>query len=430
MGEGVNGEAFRAYCDKLKGNGYTVLSENEIEDSLFATFVNENEGHTLYMAYNDFKYGKSNYDYEPRLKVVTAPLDAVTLPGEEILTANPSYEKKTDASITALWLKSEAVGMGYVIMLEDGRFVIFDGGRMDESTSRLWEMLNRLYKKANGHAPSTDKPIEIAAWIITHSHSDHYDTFQRFANYYGHSNLVKIEYLLGNFPSTAVAFNAAGRDMSFAKGAANIAKGLDGCKYVKIHTGQRYYFANLEIEVLYTQEDANPIRLDLFNDTSCTMRFTMKATDASGKSVENDAAMVTSVWLGDAFIYTSRFMTAMYGSYLESDMVQVAHHGNVGCESPLYNCIKPTVVWFPHVYASFRSYTGGWRTDWQSKVDRDLMVGIGSVKYAFVSDVCCVTLPLRANGADYAGIYDALTGKAVSYTAFGESEASAAVKVK
>lgn len=430
IGEGVNQDAFRAYTEKLKGNGYTLLCENEIEDSLFATFVNEQAQHTLYVAYNDFKHGKSNYNYKARLKVISAPLSAVNLFDEEILTENPTYEKKSDASITALSLKNEAVGMGYVIMLEDGRFVIFDGGRYDDSAKRLWETLNGLYERANGHSPNTHEPIEIAAWVITHSHSDHFDTFQRFVNLYGYGGKVKIDYVLGNFPSASVAFNAAGKDMSFAKGVYALAENIPGCKYIRVHTGERYYFANLEIEVLYTQEDANPIRLDLFNDTSCTMRFTMNATDANGKKVENKEATVTSIWTGDAFIYGSRFMTAMYGSYLESDMVQVAHHGNVGCESPFYNCIKPTAIWFPHVYSAFRSYTGGWRTDWQSKVDRDLVVGIGSVAYAFVSDVNCVTVPLRTSGADYDGIFDAITGEAISYTEFGESTASAAVKIK
>ena len=159
---------------------------------------------------------------------------------------------------------------------------------------------------------------------------------------------------------------------------------------------------------------SNPIRYDLFNDTSCTLRFTMQATDAKGNAVSNKEATVTAIWTGDTFIYGSRFMTAMYGPDLKADMVQVAHHGNVGCESPLYDNIDPTLIWFPHTYALFQSYTKYPSPNWQSTVDRKLVFE-GNVKYAFVSDGACVTIALRTTGPDYDGVFDALTGEVIPY---------------
>lgn len=418
MGDGVNADAFRAYCTKLEGEGYALLCENEIEESLFATFVSEAKNTTLYVAYNAFVHASGNYNYKPRLKVISASLDSVTVPDERLLSAPESFKRRTDASVTALPLVANAVGMGYVIMLEDGSFVIFDGGRYDDSLNRLWNILVSLHTRAHGKAPSGEEPIHISAWVITHSHNDHYDVFFKFLDNYGRSPLVKLDYVLGNYPSQMTANNAAGRDFSMGSSHLIPQRVKGDCKFIKIHTGQRYYFPGLEIEVLYTQEDANPVRLDLFNDTSCIMRFTMQShnTDEDGNAVKNsEAKSVTSIWTGDAFIYGSRFASAMYGKSLQSDMVQVAHHGNVGCESHFYRNIRPTAIWFPHVYESYRSYTQGGVSAWQYKVDYDLVYDIGTVKYAYVSDTWCVTLPLRASGADYSGIFDAITGESVDY---------------
>ena len=64
-------------------------------------------------------------------------------------------------------------GLSFVIRLEDGRFVIFDGGWEERDYA---ERLMALLKKQC----VTDK-ITIAAWIMTHPHIDHYRCFISFA---------------------------------------------------------------------------------------------------------------------------------------------------------------------------------------------------------------------------------------------------------
>ncbi len=405
IGEGVSAEAFHAYCDTLKAQGYERLGEeNEIEQSLFATFVHEEKQQTLYVAYNAFTHAAGNYKYKPRLKVISASLDAVNLPGEELLTPNPTYTKKTDSVISSVYLENSSVGMCYVIMLEDGTFIVFDGGADGSGSiaSRIYSTLSAMHNRAN---PGSTDPIRIRTWFVTHSHGDHYEAFGYFLSNYVKPGYAKLDYVMGNYPAGITVYNGAGTDMVLSNSINEMAMAY-GFEYIKIHTGQRYYFANLEIEVLCTQEDLNPMRISLFNDVSSTVRFTMKATDAQGNPVNDPAATTTSIWTGDAFIYSSRFMSGMYGTYLKSDMVQVAHHGNIGCEKPFYGFIEPTVVWFPNTYTAYRSYTGGWRSDWQSQVDYYLVKEIGSVKYVYVSDSRNVALKLTASGPDYANIFN------------------------
>ncbi len=421
MGEGVNADAYHAYYDTLLDAGYRLLCENEIEDSLFATFVQDDEGHTLNVSYNAFKHGASNFNYKPRLRVISAPLSSVNLPDADILNPEQEYKKMTDSTITAVHLEEGYVGMGYVIMLEDGRFIVFDGGHTNgKQTMRLYEILLSLYSSAHPNMTEEDKPT-IAAWFITHSHGDHYNLFNQFLNSFVRTGYVKLERVMGNFPSAMTVYNAGESDLSMSNSIYRIAE-MNGATFIKIHSGQKYYFANTEVEVLCTQEDLNPQRIEYFNDTSATVRLTMTATDGEGNPVQNKAATTTSIWTGDAFIYSSRYMSGMYGTYLKSDMVQVAHHGNDGCEQPFYGFIKPTVVWFPNTVAAYKSYTGGWRTDWQSKVDYYLVHELGTVRYVYVSDTNNITLSLTETGPLYGLLYDPESRTFVSYnTAVGNA---------
>lgn len=65
--------------------------------------------------------------------------------------------------------------MSYVIRLTDGRFIVIDGGREFEPDSeRLYQCLK------NGS--SGQNPV-IAAWIMTHPHSDHFHCFIEFMDH-------------------------------------------------------------------------------------------------------------------------------------------------------------------------------------------------------------------------------------------------------
>ena len=66
----------------------------------------------------------------------------------------------------------EDFGMSYVIRLSDGRFIVIDGGReLQPDCDRLFQVLKK--------GSDNPKPI-IAAWIMTHPHSDHFHCFIPF----------------------------------------------------------------------------------------------------------------------------------------------------------------------------------------------------------------------------------------------------------
>lgn len=422
-GAGVNAAAYRAYCEKLLAAGYTLLAENTIEDSIFKTFVDRDAGVTLYVAYNDYKHEQKyatddeyNVDYEKCIRVISAPLDSVTLPDAGLLTPKPSYEKLTDSAITALPFEGKAVGMGYVILLEDGRFVVVDGGGVNENGrehDQLWDVLCAQFKRVYGKMPSVAQPVRIAAWINTHSHWDHYYAFQQMLKKHGTVGEVTMDYLIGNFPEISSIYAVSGSTL--AMGTAQTISTMQGYveggfQYVKVHTGQKLYLANLTMEILMTYEDHNPRRICNSNDTCTVVRMSFANSDAP-----KTAEPVTAVFLADAFRFQSRFLCAMYGEYLQSDIVQLAHHGNIGCEKPVYEAIAPTVVFFPNTYQSYYNYTATNNSKWNYQVDRYVVSKLESVQYIYVADQVCLTLPLGKNGPEYEKIYDAVSHEALAY---------------
>ena len=444
-GSGVNAESYKEYCDTLKSEGYTVLTENEIEDSLFTTFVNYDTKTSLYVAYNDFKHkdefsaydneasktktGDTDfYDFEACFRIVSSPTDHeyAMLPDNTLLTKQ-NYTKVTDSATSTMPLYNSAVGLMHIVTLEDGSFVVFDSGTTNQNGNehqQLWNLLCSMHTKIWGQAPSASKPVRIAAWVVTHAHGDHFIAFEKMLEWLkntSQSKLLKIDYMLGNYPNEYACYRLGGISY-FENGIITNfqSDSVSGFKFVKVHTGQKYYLANLEIEVLTTWDDLNPRKTYTDNDTNTVLRFSLSNQDAP------KAAPVTQIWTGDANRWQSRWMCAMYGDYLKADMVSVAHHGNLGLEIEFYDLVSPTTVWWPHNASSVWNYLDPSKinTNWQYEVDQHLIYDIPTVKYLFTAgginrelqtDGCFTLLWLRADGPDYENLQDAMTWAKIEY---------------
>ena len=445
-GAGVNATSFTAYCDKLKAEGYSLLTENEAEGSMFATFINKNKGVSIYAAYNAFthkndfsaynqEYSKTKtgdvgpYDWEACFRIISSPIDHeyVSIPDAKLLSAQ-KYAWQTDSAITTMPIYDQAVGLMYVVTLEDGSFVVFDSGTLNPEGKehiQLWSTLESLHTKIWDQAPSTTNPVRIAAWVCTHAHGDHYNAFGEMLKWLkssGQAKKLKIDYMIGNYPNPRGAYPLRDAISDFTDGdIQNFQSNANGgFKYLKVHTGQKLYFANLEIEVITTWEDLNPRVSYTGNDTNTVLRFTM-----TNKNAPN-AKPVTQLWTGDANRWQSRWMCAMYGDYLKSDMVSVAHHGNLGCEIEFYDLVAPTAVWWPHNASAVKSYLTGNKDKerWCFEVDQHLVFNVPSVKYVYASgnfktdkqiEGCFTTLWLRSTGPAYEELQDAMTWEPIVY---------------
>ncbi len=420
LGEGVNEAAYQNYYNKLLEAGYTVVTQSEVQGSKFCTLVNESAEVSLYVAYNAYAHAeKYNRTFQKALRVISAPLSDAALPDATLLVQDLGYARRAEPAITAIETPgtSGGNGMSYIVTLEDGRFIVLDGGGVsadNNSDTKLWQALVNLHEKiypAKGSV-SPANPVHLAAWIITHSHWDHYDTFRRVMES-EKKNSLKIDYILGNYPSeSGIPYEYDDHQAMMPALIDRYCGTEEGdTKFVKVHTGHKYYLANVELEALVTHEDVNPKRIDTSNDTCTVFRFSIKNTQAPA------AEPTTVIWTGDANRYQSRFMCATYGDYLQSDMVQVAHHGAVGCESDFYDTVAPTVLWWPVAYVSFENQAKLENKGQSGSlgVDYQLIYETSSVKYIYVSDTYNTTLTLGVTGPEYGAIYDALTGETITY---------------
>ncbi len=440
MGNGVNAAAYEAYTEKLVAAGYRLYgNKNTAEDSIFAAYTNKQQNTYLYVSYNAYKHADT-VDYafdQPTIRVISAPLSDINLLDTKHFTPrNPS--KKTDSSITAVALPSGSIGTGYVIMTEDGKFFVLDGGgattkenksaengnlktRPEHEIDNLYSILRDLYVKTFGVAPSKDAPIEIVGWAISHNHGDHtnvlWEFSEKFGTYgkkvtYGEDKIsenvyVTVDYIFGSYPTDSRLYNTGEPSTFMIDYMDEIKKNFTKKEltYIKLFTGQKLYFANLEIEVLFTTEDMVPQRIVTLNDSSSILRFTLTPSgkDASGAKVKGDP--VSFVVTGDAYVHGGRWCSAMYGDYLQSDMVAVAHHGGPGTEETFYDDIAPDYIWFPNLRISYESYMKG--SSWYAKVDQYICNDLESVDMIILADTYNTTMFFTVDGPALDALYDA-----------------------
>jgi hypothetical protein len=98
------------------------------------------------------------------------------------------------------------------------------------------------------------------------------------------------------------------------------------------------------MEILATEEEIYPLRAaGTHNGTCITSRFTFD----NGK---------TAMFLADNTPAINEQLALMYGSYLKSDVLQVAHHGLTGAEITSYQFINPDVCFWPTTETRFKGY--------------------------------------------------------------------------
>lgn len=213
-------------------------------------------------------------------------------------------------------------GLCYVYRLSDGRFMVIDGGYWNDKDTEGEEMA-RLFKWMQEHADYdgdgnyTNNKVIIAAWLITHHHSDHINGAYKFGMMYKDNKLVEIQNFMYNFPSFEYAESNYGTDLQIGK-AYNIfyPKMYTMLGYYNsliAHSGMVYEFADAKIEILATHEDFYPNPLNIYNNSSTIFKITL--------------ANKTFLIAGDLQEEGQIKAIKRCGTLLKSDFLQVTHHG-------------------------------------------------------------------------------------------------------
>ena len=309
-----------AYSTLLEGLGFEKHQELETPCICSATYCKEQLSVHVY-------YLKK-----------TAELRVIAQNNAILPTNATEYKKLCDVAVTQLGLYFDPkvyTSMGYLIRLEDGTFVVIDGGKGFDYNAEL------LYNTMLEQKPDGIDDIVISAWIVTHGHGDHCGVFCKFAASY--ADKVKVRMMVGNdAPDTVYQCCLDGfvRHFHFAA----TSERFEGCVYMKAHAGQQFHLPGITLTVLYTHEDIFPAMMRSYNDTSLVVDVTVKGK-VTKKAVRN--GVTRFVFLADVHPDGAQRLMDMYEKHMKCDVMQIAHHG-IGCyHTELYKLCNPKIAYWP-----------------------------------------------------------------------------------
>ena len=321
---------YTSYLTSLETAGFEKYDEYSIGENSFATYVSKNLTVTCsYIALVRRNYGEVR---------IVVDLGSARAPRAQ----ENVYTVENDTLLTQVGLNNLKAnnGMSYVLRLADGRFIVFDGGSMDGDDDV------KLYNILKSQTKAGEKPV-IAAWFLTHGHEDHYGNFLAFAQNF--IDKVKIERVVYNLPTTALADTVHNETTQQID---TRIQAIPGAAITYARTGQRFFLADAQIDVLLTPEDFYPTSLTHAeqNEASVIYRVTCQGQ--------------TIMILGDTEDRGSEKLSSRYGSYLKSDIMQQAHHGYWAGSETLYNYINPeTVLWPSPSHWYYELYDGAHGAD-------------------------------------------------------------------
>lgn len=357
------------YLTKLEDAGYKKYTENNMNDNVFATYVKD-----------DIVVNTSYYPSKKEARIIVEELGDRVLP---TLESENKYTKVCEPMFFQVGVctdnSSIGYGMCYIFRLEDGSFLIFDGGHMNEIDGEATrENARRIYEIMKEYAPDP-KNITVKTWIITHGHSDHIDALRQFVTVYTKYG-VTIEQVVENFPTAEQSLSAdysADRVDDMYK---NFADFSPKTEFIRIHPGNKLYLAGAEVEFLYTLELYFPNKLTYYNTSSLVCSVT----------IAGHKFMMTGDMSGDS----NSIICQLYGNYLQSDIVQVAHHGYQGGSTQFYTLVDPTWAFWPINRSEYASLKNNARNEYMFKEGTNL-------KQVFVAFFQTTAVELPFNGTNY-----------------------------
>ena len=344
-------QAFDSFIEKtINNDNYDLYLENKIDNNSFYTF--KAPFGMLHAYYTD---------YSSTVRLVFDSLkSSVIFPKED-----NGYTKVTEPALTVMtldykkMLPGAAYGMSYVFTLSDGSYLIYDGGLKGDA-DHLIDFLESNNKRKDGK-------VTVAAWVMTHSHDDHYDCLKEVLESF--SDKLDIEYFIFNEAKEEYFVNPKGFDGFLPFKIRELADGkFPSLKYVRLHTGQRMAVRDSVIEAFFTHEDLYPSMIDGMNATSLITKVHLGGQ--------------TFMFLADDEGGSDKILPKLYSKAWKSDFVQVAHHGYSGGTDELYDLISPDYALWPTASYFYKLVKEG---KWEKSHSIYVIEGL-KVKESFIAE--------------------------------------------
>ena len=309
-------EDYAAVCAFYKEQGYGVYMETTMGENLSATFTHKGGMAHVYWHKN-----------ASELSIAVSRDAAATLP--------PKTPAVTDGDVACTVAQMNIPGgMGYVVQLKDGSYIVVDGGYTKDAAT----LFNYLLDNRKG----SDKPI-IRAWILTHSHEDHIETFIEFAKNTKYHERITLERVIVS-PLDADVFDLDENNVNsqLTYRLADYAAEFEGAKVIFAHTGMEFAFCDLKMEILCTPENLKRgCSGTEYNTNELSIVFRLKADG------------YTVMFWGDLMDNGGRFLVNTYGDYIQSDMLHASHHGIDNMSAYVYDHVRAPILFYPVDQANY-----------------------------------------------------------------------------
>ena len=325
-------------CTKETFDNYKTILASEG----FKEYTTSNLGGTEFITYQKDKFTVHAYytEHNNQMRIIGAK-NAV-LPSTEKV----SYTKTTEPTFTLFGLEKagSAGGLGCMIGLPDGSFIIVDGGHKTKTEAD--DIANTLYKLSGN-----SKKIIIRAWIFTHAHSDHVGAFLQFSPSYSSNGLFTVESFIFNACDTTEQHQYSSTG-SFESTRNAINTYWKNATVYKALTGQVFHFPGCDMEVLYTMSDFLPtiVGEENIGDIDKT-QVDGNLKNAVFRFFTGDQSIMVT---GDASKVNVDEMCKRYGAYLKTDIMTVPHHGHNqnryrarNGTIEFYKLVDPSIVMWP-----------------------------------------------------------------------------------
>lgn len=331
---------FKKYVDNGDGFDGTVFNTTYTKDNLVLQVLQLEKINTTYLC-----AGTDN------------PLSKHLFYSDEYVANNIDGAKTTLHNVEMYFF-----GNSFIIQLKDGSFILNDGG-YDYDAPYLFDYLEEL-------APKGEKPV-ITALVISHAHRDHIGWFKTIkANYSDYEGRVLIEGVYYNEPNEeVVAYEGKVDGVANLKEVITHFKTTDGKtpEIYRMSTGQRYYFNDITMDVVLTQEQLLfKDYEDGFNESSTWVNYTIEGQ--------------TFMFGGDSGPAGMKKMVEVYSKdYLTVNFFSALHHGyNNRVDFAEYITIKDVLM-----YSERKIFTEGTRAILAEGTKEIHSYGEGTMVYTF-----------------------------------------------
>ncbi len=273
--------------------------------------------------------------------------------------SEPEVSKRKTFTLWQLPPRTPTQNMAYVIRTINGKIIVVDGGNHGDA-----EYLQGFLAPLGNH---------VHAWFISHAHSDHVDALIKILNNPGY---LQIDHVYGSLNDEAWVKK---NEPQYVETTKKIYQALKKYRLELTELSQKQIMEidGLKIQILGVK---NPeIKSNAINNSSIIFRIS-----DNHKSV---------LFTGDMGVQGGqKLLKSELGNQLESDYIQMAHHGQNGVDEDFYKAVKPrfclwpTPAWLWNNDIGKGINSGTWQTlivrDWMDrlKVERHYLSAEGLIQ--------------------------------------------------